>query len=59
MRYTDRVFNHEKDRYMMSEGLNILSVKIASSDVGFPIQVNGTVLARDSIDLKFRSRRQN
>ncbi|CAN6321143.1 unnamed protein product [Urochloa humidicola] len=36
----------------LCEAANILSVKIACSDVGFPIQVYGTVIARDCIDRK-------
>lgn len=48
MRYSNRIY--EKDNYELCEGINILSLKIASSDVGFPLQVHGTVIARDSID---------
>ncbi|RLN29675.1 hypothetical protein C2845_PM05G10060 [Panicum miliaceum] len=51
MRYTDRVRN-ESDRYFQRPAVYILSVKIVSLDVCFPIQVYGTVIARDSIDCK-------
>ncbi|GJM94324.1 hypothetical protein PR202_ga10962 [Eleusine coracana subsp. coracana] len=50
MRFTDRAYNKNDDPYQLCEAVNIFSVKIASSDVGFPIQVYGTVIARDSID---------
>ncbi|TVU18342.1 hypothetical protein EJB05_34432, partial [Eragrostis curvula] len=51
MRFTNAVYK-DKDDYELCAGINIYSVKIACSDVGFPIHVYGTVIARDSIDLK-------
>jgi hypothetical protein len=50
MRFTNKVFDDEEIE--LTEAINILSVKVARSDVGFPIHVYGTVIVRDSIDLK-------
>ncbi|CAN6277408.1 unnamed protein product [Urochloa humidicola] len=49
MRFTDAVYKTADD-YELCEGINFYSVRIASSDVGFPIHVYGTVIARDSLD---------
>ncbi|EES18862.1 hypothetical protein BDA96_09G007900 [Sorghum bicolor] len=40
----------ETDHFKLSGAVNFLSVKVASSDIGFPIHVYGTVIVRDSID---------
>ncbi|KAM3399686.1 hypothetical protein ACQJBY_004859 [Aegilops geniculata] len=49
MRYTDSIY---KDEFGLEDSANILSVSIVSSDVGFPVNVYGRVIARDSIDDK-------
>ncbi|EES15673.1 uncharacterized protein LOC8066964 [Sorghum bicolor] len=49
MRFTDAVYKN-KDDYELCEGLNFFSVRITTSDVGFPINVYGTVIAKDSLD---------
>ncbi|XP_062185281.1 uncharacterized protein LOC133888908 [Phragmites australis] len=51
MRFTDAVYKNKRD-YQLCHAVNILSIKIACSDVGFPIHVYGTVIARDSVDEK-------
>ncbi|CAN6238401.1 unnamed protein product [Urochloa humidicola] len=49
--------------YSLCESINIFSLKIVSSDVGFPIHVYGTLIARDCLDRKcvylFRRDRDN
>ncbi|KAE8819404.1 hypothetical protein D1007_02629 [Hordeum vulgare] len=49
MRYTDSIY---QDEFGLEDSANILSVSIVSSDVGFPLNVYGRVIARDSIDYK-------
>ncbi|XP_048552555.1 uncharacterized protein LOC125532595 [Triticum urartu] len=49
MRYTDSIY---QDEFGLEDSANILSVSIVSSDVGFPVNVYGRVIARDSIDYK-------
>ena len=52
MQFTDSHKVIETDYFKLSGAVNFLSVKIASSDIGFPIHVYGTVIVRDSIDEK-------
>ncbi|XP_037432828.1 uncharacterized protein LOC119299788 [Triticum dicoccoides] len=49
MRYTDSIY---QDEFGLEDSANILSVSIVSSDAGFPVDVYGRVIARDSIDYK-------
>ncbi|KAM0862383.1 hypothetical protein ACQ4PT_045323 [Festuca glaucescens] len=57
MRYTHRTpTTHTNPRgeqvYNLWESANIFSVKIAASDVLFPLEVYGTMIARDYVDFK-------
>ena len=47
MHHTDKIF---EDGFLLCNSANFLSVKIVSSDHGYPFNVYGIVIARDSLD---------
>ncbi|CAL4941800.1 unnamed protein product [Urochloa decumbens] len=71
MRYTDAAIEVDataccrqgEKRFLPCDSVNVLSFKVTSLNGDFPINVYGTVLARDSLDLKcvylFRCDRNN
>ncbi|XP_047049326.1 uncharacterized protein LOC124654360 [Lolium rigidum] len=49
MRYKDSKYKAE---FGFEDSANILSISVVSSDEGFPVNVYGSIIARDSIDYK-------
>ncbi|VAH14467.1 unnamed protein product [Triticum turgidum subsp. durum] len=49
MRHTGKIF---KEGFRLKNSVNVVSIKIVSSDYGYPLYVYGTIIARDSLDRK-------
>ncbi|KAM0930047.1 hypothetical protein ACQ4PT_001222 [Festuca glaucescens] len=43
---------HPRRELIEEESINVISLKICESDVGFPINLFGTIIARDEVDYK-------
>jgi hypothetical protein len=43
---------HPRHELIEEESINVISLKICESDVGFPVNLFGTVIARDEVDYK-------
>ncbi|KAK1670011.1 hypothetical protein QYE76_058170 [Lolium multiflorum] len=43
---------HPRNKLIEESSINVISLKICESDVGFPINLFGTVIARDEVDYK-------
>ncbi|XP_066363710.1 uncharacterized protein [Miscanthus floridulus] len=52
MRCIDYPYKSESDYPWLCTAVNFLSVKIGCSDVGYPICVYGTIIVRDSVDVR-------
>ncbi|XP_066363548.1 uncharacterized protein [Miscanthus floridulus] len=52
MRCIDYPYKSESDYPWLCTAVNFLSVKIDCSDVGYPICVYGTIIVRDSVDVR-------
>uniref|UniRef100_A0ACD5UT95 Uncharacterized protein n=1 Tax=Avena sativa TaxID=4498 RepID=A0ACD5UT95_AVESA len=49
MRHTDKIF---REGFRLKNSVNVVSVKLVSSDYGYPLNVYGSIIARDSLDRK-------
>lgn len=42
----------DSDYWDLEDSVNVTSIKVAASDVGYPVNVFGTVIARDQVDYR-------